>query len=249
MKSFLVTAIRVFGPDPVWSFLLGLGVVLGFIGPFGTFEAMSFWVRLAYWVPLVMSSNVFVNWSHRSIDRHLPNAGPLVCQFAQVATFTLTFGPFVWLYSGVFSPAIVNFESLVFITLNVFGVTVAVGLLVYYMTRETVEDDQTPVLPRLSARLPETATSPIVRLTVDDHYVEVHLKDDTCHRLLMRLSDAVVEMDAVPGFYTHRSHWVAVASVVDGLREKNREYLVMETGAKIPVSKTYRATVQAAGFL
>ena len=88
-----------------------------------------------------------------------------------------------------------------------------------------------------------------MRLTVDDHYVDVYLDDGTQHRVLMRLTDAIREMDGAPGFCTHRSHWVSATHIRRAIKQRNREFVVLNDGTQVPVSKTYREDVLAAGFL
>lgn len=47
----------------------------------------------------------------------------------------------------------------------------------------------------------------------------------------------------------HRSHWIAQKAVTKPRREKGRDMLVMSDGAAVPVSRSYRAAAQQAGFL
>ncbi len=247
MNEFLAKAVSSFVTPPVWMFLFGLSAVLAVIGPFGTFESLSLPLRFLYWAPIVLGANIFVRSSNRIVDQLFPDVAPFRWQILSIAAFSVTFSPSVWAYSGLFSVEFQSLDSLLFITLNVLSVTATVGMLVYFMTHDhSISEVEKP---RLYHRLPAVSQSPIVRLTVDDHYVEVHLADQSTHRILMRFADAVLEMDETPGFCTHRSHWVAAAYVQNSLREKNRDYLLLETGTKVPVSKTYREAVQAAGFL
>ncbi|WP_342076743.1 LytTR family DNA-binding domain-containing protein [Yoonia sp. SS1-5] len=244
MNKFLSRALPSLGSEPKWWFLFGLGGLLAFIGPFGTFEALSLPLRLAYWVPIVVGSNVFVRLAKIVSDRWMTRHGPIWWQSCSTLLFSVTFSPAVWLFSGLFDPDFPTFGNLVFVFLHVLAVAATVGTLVYLLADNRIGDR-----PRLYSRLPDAVRSPVVRLTVDDHYVEVHLADGSSHRLLMRLADAVAEMDETAGFFTHRSHWVALAFVASGKREKNRDYLMLHTGAKVPISKTYREKVRAEGFL
>ncbi len=250
MRGFIRKAVVFFGTDPVWSFLLGLAAILAFIGPFGSFEALSLPMRFAYWAPVVLGANVFVRLSHRVAARMVSEASPAKWYVLTTSVFALMFAPAVWAYSALFADDLRDFGSFLFILANVFGLAVIVSALVYVMTREALATDA-PVAarPRFYERLPDEAAGTVVHLTVDDHYVQVFMDDGSQYRLLMRLSDAVAEMADVPGFYTHRSHWVSAAHVTEALREKNKDFLLLAGGAKIPVSRTYRDDVAAAGFL
>lgn len=247
MKHFFIRAASAFLAHPIWIFLFGVSLILAITGPFGTFENLSFLGRFIYWTPLVLGANLFARLAARIVDHLCHRVSPLRWQLMMTLVFPSVFSPAVWMFNGLFAGPSMAMPSLAVITIQVFATTVAVGLLTHFMIRDASAVADKPV--RLYARLSEGTQASIVRLTVNDHYVEVYLDDAQCQRILMRFSDAVNEMDGTPGFCTHRSHWVAAAHVLRSIRERNREFLLLSDGAKVPVSKTYRETVQAAGFL
>ena len=103
--------------------------------------------------------------------------------------------------------------------------------------------------PRLERRLSEDMRGKILHLSGRDHHVEI-TTDKGVQTLRLRLSDAVAEMEPVPGVLTHRSHWVALDAVTGVERESGaRLYLRLRNGDRVPVSRTYRARVAAAGLL
>jgi hypothetical protein len=75
-------------------------------------------------------------------------------------------------------------------------------------------------------------------IEVEDHYLRVHtpLGSDL---LLFRLADAVAGLEPALGRQVHRSYWVARHAVASIERDGHRARLVLTTGAKIPVSRTY----------
>lgn len=101
--------------------------------------------------------------------------------------------------------------------------------------------------PVLLDRLPLELRGPISRLSVQDHYVEVHT-DKGRHLLLMRLSDAIGEMAGIDGLQVHRSHWVATGAVRTSVRRDGRLHLNLADGSDIPVSRSYLKAVRAAGL-
>jgi DNA-binding LytR/AlgR family response regulator len=103
--------------------------------------------------------------------------------------------------------------------------------------------------PRLFARLGCVEGRRVLRLTVDDHYVIVGFADGGEQRLLMRFADAVREMEGQDGFLTHRSHWVSADSVVRAWRSGGRDIVELVDGSTVPVSRTYRATLESRGLL
>ncbi|WP_368187000.1 LytTR family DNA-binding domain-containing protein [Aestuariibius sp. HNIBRBA575] len=106
-----------------------------------------------------------------------------------------------------------------------------------------------PTPPRLLDRIQGHNNAEIVHLTVDDHYVEILLSNGLRHRLLMRFRDAVAEMDGVPGHMVHRSHWVSHAAIRSVERDNGREFVLLNTGGKVPVGRTYRDTLVRVNLL
>ena len=247
MRPFFVRVASAFAAQPIWIFIIGIALILTLTGPFGTYERLNVWGRVAYWIPVVLVVYMVVKLSHKLVDRVLPKASVLQWQLAAVVTFSTIFTPLVWSYSKLFSDQFDSLESLFLMAGNVFGVALIFRFVLFFLLQ--LRPAEAARAPRLYQRLENGPETPVSRLTVDDHYVEVHLQDGSSHRLLMRLADAVSEMDETPGFYTHRSHWVAADQVVEAYREKQREFLRLRDGAAVPVSRTYRGAVQAAGFL
>lgn len=108
--------------------------------------------------------------------------------------------------------------------------------------------DEAPDTPRLMRRLPDGVTGPVLRLSAKDHFVEVVLPDET-HSLRMRFADAIDEMDGVEGYCAHRSHWVARDAIDAVERDGPRIYLRLVNRDMIPVSRTYKPRLEAAGIL
>jgi hypothetical protein len=82
----------------------------------------------------------------------------------------------------------------------------------------------------------------------EDHYLRVHTSLGE-ELILMRLADAVRELDGSGGLQVHRSWWVAKAAVRDVKRQGGRVSLVLPSGTEAPVSRTFTAEVKAAGLL
>lgn len=103
--------------------------------------------------------------------------------------------------------------------------------------------------PRLIARLPANLRGgEIWALEAEEHYTKIHTsKGNTL--LLMRFSDAIAEMDPQPGLQVHRSFWVSRRAVERVARVDKRWVVQLKGGLEIPVSRSYRVTVQSAGLL
>jgi DNA-binding LytR/AlgR family response regulator len=81
----------------------------------------------------------------------------------------------------------------------------------------------------------------------EDHYLRLHT-DRGSDLILMRLSDAVAELEGLEGAQTHRSWWVARDAVRDVKRNDGRAALTLEGGVVAPVSRRYARALREAGW-
>jgi len=81
----------------------------------------------------------------------------------------------------------------------------------------------------------------------EDHYLRVHTSVGD-ELILMRLADAVRELEGAGGLQVHRSWWVAKAAVRDAARAGGKLTLVLVSGKEVPVSRTYLPAVREAGL-
>jgi hypothetical protein len=103
-------------------------------------------------------------------------------------------------------------------------------------------------LPRLFARLPGRLGTEILCLQMEDHYVRVHTALGQ-EMILMRMRDAIAELDGLEGLQVHRSWWVARAAVQSWTRDGKTLTLVLRSGQEAPVARDRMADIKAAGWL
>lgn len=115
-------------------------------------------------------------------------------------------------------------------------------------THATPQLETSGARPKLLDRLSTNFETPILALQSEDHYVRVHGMG--CSELiLLRLRDAIAEMDGVPGEQVHRSWWVAREGVAS-LDQVGRTWIVrLRNGETAPVARESTARLQRAGFL
>ena len=97
-------------------------------------------------------------------------------------------------------------------------------------------------LERLPAKYRGAA---LYAVSSEDHYLRVHT-DRGEELILMRLSDAMRELEGADGLQTHRSWWVARDGVAEVARENGRQKIVLKSGVEAPVSRSFAAEVKAA---
>ena len=81
----------------------------------------------------------------------------------------------------------------------------------------------------------------------EDHYLRLHTSRGS-DLILMRLSDALVELQGLEGAQTHRSWWVARGAVAEARRADGRAVLKLKGGVEAPVSRTYARALREAGW-
>lgn len=102
--------------------------------------------------------------------------------------------------------------------------------------------------PPFFDRIPERLGRELLCLQMEDHYVRVHteLGDDL---ILMRMRDAVGELEGYDGLQVHRSYWVARRAIVDVARVGERAVLTLVNGLEVPVSRRRMQAAREHGLL
>ena len=232
--------------------LLVLGLVVGLVGPFGTFETMAMVPRLAYWMAIVVGTSALGAFVAGLAERVLPRswpplaigalagaaAGPAIALFVLLLNIA-TFGP------GV-TP--IGFLTLLLYCTLISAAVTALSALFAPAANVRAADAVSAAEPALLQRLPRPQRGRLIHIAVSDHYVDV-TTDKGTSLVLMRLSDAIRETAPVPGLQVHRSHWVALDAVRRGTRREGKPVLELENGTIVPVSRSYLDAVRAAGLL
>ena len=102
--------------------------------------------------------------------------------------------------------------------------------------------------PRLYARLSPRFAGEILALESEDHYVRVHGTGQS-ELLLLRLRDAIVEMDQTPGEQTHRSWWVAQNAINETQATGRNREIKLANGVIVPVARDSVERLKRSGFL
>jgi DNA-binding LytR/AlgR family response regulator len=101
---------------------------------------------------------------------------------------------------------------------------------------------------RLYDRLPlKLRGAELWAVEAEDHYLRLHTSKGS-DLILLRLADAMAELDGIEGAQTHRSWWVARSAVEGGRRTDGRATLLLKGGIEAPVSRTYARALRAANW-
>jgi DNA-binding LytR/AlgR family response regulator len=243
-KAYLIGAVG-------WS--LGFALFLGFVGAFGTM-GLPMWTRLGLFVVLGLGCMVLALaclWSTGRIAWLAKR--PLARQSAIALMMTPLTAVWVWAVVGFAFFRRPWLPLLPIYLVYAFGMSVAMAALswvVFHPRRFRAEPEPAPppaarFLDRLPLRLRE---ADLYAVEADDHYLKVRTSRGA-ELILMRLSDALAELDGADGLQTHRSWWVARAGIADVRRRDGRTVLLLKDGSEAPVSRTYAKAPRDAGWL
>ena len=244
-----------------------LGVFLGAIGPFGTYDR-PLALRLAAWTLGVCLGVVLFSAAVR-LARGLARGSDVPLWFATGAAVAvaaapysaalgLLFSPRYWLHGGW--PAWLDFYG----DCLLIAAPVTVGWLALPRrdapaqasaipadadaARSAVASAATPAPGDFLDRLPPRLGRELTALQMEDHYVRAHtsLGSDL---LLMPMGQAVDALGAVEGLRVHRSWWVARRAVRGWAWRGRNLRLKLEGGVEAPVARAQVASLRAAGWL
>lgn len=229
------------------------GVVLALTGAFGMDNA-SLGRRLAYWVPVMLAGAGWGEVCARLIDRRIDmDERPWLSVAALTAAITGPVSLLVWLVTGLFFEGeVYPLQTLPLMVGPVLIVTATMsGLNVFLGKARPVQTHAAPsgaAPARFPDRLPMKLRGATIRaVQAEDHYLRIHT-DRGSDLILMRLSDALDELEGLEGAQTHRSWWVARAAVRDVARGDGRATLTLDGGLTAPVSRRYARALREAGW-
>lgn len=237
--------------------VLCVGLLFALTGPYGTFAQAALPERLVYWLAVILLAFAAYRPACAASERLAAHAG-LPRWAGWTAAVLLTSLPLtlmVWLASYRHTPSLwpdvwdyVEFYgSVIFIGASLMIVVGLVSARVSATTFEPGPPDGSdlraspqvqvqPTVPRLCARLPARLGQELVALEMEDHYVRVHTARGSA-LLLMRMRDAVAELDNVEGAQVHRSWWIARDGVRATERQGRRMQITLTNGLQVPVAR------------
>jgi hypothetical protein len=252
---------------------IGMGLVLGLIGPFGTFDLLPTAPRLAYWLAVISVTWLLADAVLRRLDAVAGARMPMprltvpllgACLAAVPATGVVALANGL---SGIGWP-----DDVAVLFGRVLLLLAAIALPVYTwedmqeriaampdpappesVSPRNLPSDGGPMQPReddlslFEARLSAPLEGRLLCLEMQDHYLQVHHSAGS-EIILCRMEDATRELARL-GQRVHRSWWVA-ADAVDGIeREGQRILLRLSDGRRVPVGRSFRPGLREAGWI
>jgi len=230
---------------------VGAGVFMAIIGALGTGEAPLV-PRLLFWIAMMLSgtgiAHLISTYAARlPLFEDQPWLWAVAVSLIMTAPLTLV----VWLSSGLMFgqglrpvQILYNAPAVLLICL----VMTALTVLTQKQPGETHAAAASDAPPAFLERLPpKLRGAQIYAVQAEDHYLRLHTSKGQ-DLILMRLADAVAELEGLEGAQVHRSWWVAKGAIGEAERGNGRATLTLTNGATAPVSRTYARALRAAGW-
>lgn len=241
-----------------WMCLASIICILVITSPFGSGEVFNWLQRLFYWAPIALTTYLigfFINITLSTyLERKTKNKN--LARFASYIASGIAIGIWVYLINtqilGVKEASWPDFLFFTFLCI-IISVGISASMFALYDTlleAKQSSDGHTEMWAieksAFYKRLPKNIGRDIISLQAQDHYIEVTTTKGK-ELILLRLKDAMAELDGIDGQQIHRSWWVCKKHIVDNKREKGRLVIVLSNGNEVKVSRTF--LVQTEHFL
>lgn len=234
--------------------LFGVAIVLTLLAPFDTDESFRLLPRFVYWALLSFIAYSIGYLGNAVADHFAPDSGPWLRTLIAAPVTALGVFALVIVLNYGFLGLTISASSYTLIGVNVVVISVVVAGIMQFAYHE-MPDVDAPANALVEAtrtalldRLPFEKRGPLVSISSEDHYIRVVTTKGE-DMILMRLSDAMLEVGATQGLQVHRSHWVALDQVVAVKKHKDRAELTLTGGAVVPVSRSYLPALRDAKLL
>jgi len=247
------------GPYDSWvgwarGLILALGAAsfLAYSQAFGS-SNMATPVRFAYWFGLMILGwvwGVFVSsyvfGPGNRLRRHLwPRVA--LTSLAISVPYSVVVGVVTHFARGSTFASLADLADLLVSVTLVSAVMIGVNVLVSRQMGTMTSASPRP--PKFLDRLPlKLRGAEIWAVEAEDHYLRLHTSKGQ-DLILMRLSDAVAELEGIEGAQVHRSWWVARDAITEAVRGDGRATLTLKDAAEVPVSRTYARLLRERGWI
>ena len=230
-----------------------VGVFLALVGAVGT-DRVDVVTRLLFWVPVMLGGSVIGHFLTMLVAR-IPRVGASVWLVGAVLSVLVSIPVtlLVWGHAAWVLNTNVPVSNLPQLFTPVLIISAAMTALMIVVSQpgavtHAPPPGAAPQPVRFMERLPPKLGGAVIyAVSAEDHYLRLHTSKGV-DLILMRLSDAIVELEGVEGAQTHRSWWVARDAVESARREGDRMVLVVKGGVEAPVSRPNVRPLREAGW-
>jgi len=248
--------------------VISIGLFIGFLAPFGMHELPVF-MSISYWVFTCVCGyfiySPLINLGHKYLSEKFSAPWLRVAIPSLIASILMSL--VVPLITMIFFNSPINlindFVHFLPKTLVIGGVITFFSVWQNHVKQQqqqlelstkvieehaSTADTKSIQIEQFMSLLPINKRGQLLCLEMDDHYLKVHT-DKCSHMLLMRLKDALLQLEGFPGLQTHRSWWVASDAVVSVNKQNRKMTLLLSNHLEVPVSRTFVDAVKAANII
>ncbi len=220
---------------------IGVAVlILTLSGPFGTLEHYNFLERFAYWAILTPVTYVLASGVATFVTVLLKrkSVNDWLSYILGGSAAGVIVGIFVWLF-GIFLQQSFGQSLTGLLKVMTYTIPITIGITMLFKLSEKKTQAQSSEKTagiRFFHRIPKELGRDLISLNSQDHYIKVTTSFGS-DLILMRLSDAVVELKEHDGIQPHRSWWVSKNHVASIKTITGKRMLELKNGDLIPISR------------
>ncbi|WP_309603898.1 LytTR family DNA-binding domain-containing protein [Phenylobacterium sp.] len=224
-------------------------IFLATAGAFGSYAAPVS-PRFGYWIGLMLLGSLWGTLVSRFVFRPRARAWPTWARVIIASlTIAIPFSAIVAMAGRIALHIHYSAEAIPGLLASVTAVSlvmVAINVLVVREARGVTSASTEP--PKFLDRLPlKLRGAEVWAIEAQDHYLRLHTSKGQ-DLILMRLSDAIAELEGIEGAQAHRSWWVARDAITAARRGDGRATLTLKDGAEVPVSRTHARLLRERGW-
>ncbi|MCF6288877.1 MAG: LytTR family transcriptional regulator [Proteobacteria bacterium] len=240
---------------PTLGIIFGIGLIIGYLGPFGSF-VMPLLQRLLYWVVVIFIGYFIYHhvlhisrwlFADKEINKYIKFIIPSI-----IAAFLLAICINFLIYLFFAQPVDLSKTILrLFPQVLILGwiISFIIGLINSQFWKVLDNHDSTNTVPTIKPgklfidRIPHHLGEQLLCFVMEDHYLKVYTHKGE-HMILMRMKDALNELQDYNGLQVHRSWWVAIDAVSKVKKSGRNIRLTLKNGLEVPVSRTYAKKIK-----
>lgn len=238
--------------------VVAIGAFLSFTNPFGATGNLPWWAGFLYWTLLVGEGWFGGTMIARAIEALIPGINLIVNRVLATALVALVVaGTIILIQLAIAQPVPPSYWPTLYVL--VLGISIGIAAVAWLVDRAFADQRPGTVTHaaaggatkpvRFMERLPGKLKGAVIyAVSSEDHYLRLHTSKGA-DLILMRLSDAMAELEGLEGAQTHRSWWVARDAVERVKRDGDKVTLVLKGGAEAPVSRPNVRALREAGWL
>jgi hypothetical protein len=227
--------------------ILSIGTLLAIMSPFEATSHLPFVWAWSYWTGLLLwgwSASFFVG---PFLLRSLPDLPTPVFYLLVSMMMALVVFPAILAVQALvgYQIPLSYWPQLLFLVWVISAAITGVNFLSERAFAPKPKADGSAFMTRIPAKI---AGGTLLAISSEDHYLRIQTSRGS-DLILMRLADAMSELDGFDGMQVHRSWWVARQGVQKVKRDQGRIFLILRDDTQVPVSRTYAPKIRQAGWL